>query len=171
MKTYKVVLSITDHDDIGLQEIKNIIENTKYPNHCIDPCVVDISSKYIKWSNDHPLNITSKMKETFWQLFGGSGYIDPNFVNKLLTLKDDEMIEYLYDRVDDALTVHDFKSVDDMLLDVKPELFSTVMLIGFLTITNRAKQKLSNRHELYRKIYDELTRRHPDRVDRLMQGF
>ena len=35
MKAYVVSVLIVDHDNLGEDEIKNIIENTKYPNRCI----------------------------------------------------------------------------------------------------------------------------------------
>lgn len=41
MKAYKVTLLINDHDEVG-DEIKNIIEDQKYPNYCIAPLVMDI---------------------------------------------------------------------------------------------------------------------------------
>jgi len=69
MKAYKVTLLINDHDEVG-DEIKNIIEDQKYPNYCIAPLVMDIQSVDIgEWSDDHPLNKHSTMKEEFNKLF------------------------------------------------------------------------------------------------------
>lgn len=69
MKSYKVTLLINDHDEVG-DEIKNIIEDQKYPNYCIAPYVMDIQSVDIgEWSDDHPLNKHSTMKEEFNKLF------------------------------------------------------------------------------------------------------
>jgi hypothetical protein len=69
MKAYKVTLLINDHDEVG-DEIKDIIENQKYPNYCIAPHVMDIQSVDIgEWSDDHPLNGRSTMKEEFDKIF------------------------------------------------------------------------------------------------------
>ena len=43
-KLYTVILSILDLDELGADGIKDVIENTKYPNYCIDPKVIEISS-------------------------------------------------------------------------------------------------------------------------------
>lgn len=69
MKAYKVTLLINDHDEVG-DEIKDIIENQKYPNYCIAPHVMDIQSADIgEWSDEHPLNKFSTMKEEFNKIF------------------------------------------------------------------------------------------------------
>ncbi len=69
MKAYKVTLLINDHDEVG-DEIKNIIENQHYPNYCIAPYVMDVQSADIgEWSDDHPLNKFSTMKDEFKKLF------------------------------------------------------------------------------------------------------
>ena len=57
MKAYKVELLIIDHDEVGLDGIKEVIENTKYPNYCISPDVKNIVSADIgEWDDEHPLN-------------------------------------------------------------------------------------------------------------------
>jgi hypothetical protein len=64
MKAYKVELLIVDHDEIGPDEMKIVIENTRYPNHCISPDVMDIKSADIgEWSDNHPLNYTNCIAE------------------------------------------------------------------------------------------------------------
>lgn len=69
MKAYKVTLLINDHDEVG-DEIKDIIENQKFPNYCIMPHVMEMQSVDIgEWSDDHPLNKRSTMKEEFDRLF------------------------------------------------------------------------------------------------------
>ncbi len=35
MKAYKVEILIVDHDKVGEEDIKSLIENAKYPNYCI----------------------------------------------------------------------------------------------------------------------------------------
>jgi len=56
MKVYKVELLIIDHDDIGPQAVKDELEVSVYSNHCIHPQVMDIKTKTVKWSDNHPLN-------------------------------------------------------------------------------------------------------------------
>ena len=56
MKAYRLEILVVDHDDVG-DRIKEIIEDQKYPNHCINPMVMDIQSVEIgEWDDDHPLN-------------------------------------------------------------------------------------------------------------------
>lgn len=57
MKAYEITLRIIDFDEIGLAEIQRVLENTKYPNHCIAPRVSTYREAEIgEWSDDHPLN-------------------------------------------------------------------------------------------------------------------
>lgn len=42
MQVHKVTLTIIDFDDLGSEEIKEVIENTHYPNRCISPDVFEI---------------------------------------------------------------------------------------------------------------------------------
>lgn len=70
MKAYKVELLIVDHDNVGLDGIKEVIEDTKYPNYCISPNIMDIEEKDIgEWHDDHPLNLLSKMESEYKKLF------------------------------------------------------------------------------------------------------
>ena len=57
MKVFKVELMIVDYDNIGHDEIRDVLENVKYPNHCISPTVTNIDWRDIgDWHDDHPLN-------------------------------------------------------------------------------------------------------------------
>ena len=72
MKVYKVILSIIDHDELGSEEIKGVLEDTKYPNWCIAPRVHDIKGVDIgEWNDDHPLNHIATEKTEFERLFLG----------------------------------------------------------------------------------------------------
>jgi hypothetical protein len=67
MKAYKVTLTIIDFDHIGEDEIKLVIEDTRYPNRCISPNVVNIESVDIgEWNDNHPLN-NSRTCEAEWK--------------------------------------------------------------------------------------------------------
>lgn len=41
-KVYKVVLIIEDFDELGPDEIKDVIENEQFPNHCMYPQVESV---------------------------------------------------------------------------------------------------------------------------------
>jgi hypothetical protein len=73
MKAYKVEILIVDHDELGAREIKEILENNRYPNHCMSPVVMEITGKDVGDDDDfddHPLNKTATMKEEYKRLFG-----------------------------------------------------------------------------------------------------
>lgn len=57
MKVYKVELLIIDHDEIGEKEIKEILDNGRYPNRCISPEVKWITEADIgEWYSARYLN-------------------------------------------------------------------------------------------------------------------
>lgn len=70
MNAYKVVLTIINMDNVDAEEVKEIIENQRYPNRCISPIVHSIESADIgKWSDDHPLNNTLKSDSEWLKIF------------------------------------------------------------------------------------------------------
>lgn len=69
MKVHKVTLFIADFDDVGAG-IRDIIQDQRYPNHCISPKVVAIDTKEIEWADDHPLNSRQHFQRAFEELFG-----------------------------------------------------------------------------------------------------
>ena len=57
MKAYKIEILVIDHDGVGEEEIKQVLENARYPNRCISPDVKTIKSVDIgEWHDDHQLN-------------------------------------------------------------------------------------------------------------------
>jgi hypothetical protein len=70
MNVYKVELLIIDFDDIGEDAVKNMIENTKYPNHCISPQVKSIQTRQVEWCDAHPLNSSFRADAEYKRLFG-----------------------------------------------------------------------------------------------------
>lgn len=73
MKAYLVTVMVIDHDRIGAKEIGSVIENARYPNHCISPRVMSVLEKGIgRWSDDHPLNQTATWREEAKRLFGSA---------------------------------------------------------------------------------------------------
>lgn len=70
MKAYKVTLLIIDHDELGADEIKVELENTKYANYCISPNVMEVEEAEIgEWDGDHPLNQRDGKVVEFKKLF------------------------------------------------------------------------------------------------------
>lgn len=56
MKAYIAAILIIDHNEVG-DNIKDIIENTRYPNCCINPHVIELVKAEIgEWNDNHPLN-------------------------------------------------------------------------------------------------------------------
>ena len=68
-KIHKVVLMIVDHDDIGAADVVEVLENTRYPNHCIGPHVMHTETREVEWTDDHPLNQRGTSAKTFETLF------------------------------------------------------------------------------------------------------
>ncbi len=69
MKVHKVVLMVVDSDDIGAESVTEVIENARYPNHCIGPNVMSIETTEVEWTDDHPLNRNATLHKAFDQLF------------------------------------------------------------------------------------------------------
>lgn len=70
MKAYKVEILIVDHDRCGADGIKDVIENSRYPNRCISPYVMEIKEAEIgEWHDGHPLNFHSTAPDEYKKLF------------------------------------------------------------------------------------------------------
>lgn len=69
ISVHKVVLCIVDFDEVESKDIIQVIENTKYPNHCIGPKVSKIESREVDWSDEHPLNQKNQWSNAFENLF------------------------------------------------------------------------------------------------------
>ena len=71
MNIHKVVLYILDFDDVGADGVRDVLENTKYPNHCISPDVAVVETRDIgAWSDDHPLNHSDTQMAEYERVFG-----------------------------------------------------------------------------------------------------
>ena len=69
MKAYWVTVLIVDHDEVG-DGLKSVIEDTKYPNRCINPRVIDLLEAEIgEWDDDHLLNTRSADKDAVKQSY------------------------------------------------------------------------------------------------------
>lgn len=71
VKVFKVEILVIDFDGLGAEEVKNTLENTRYPNRCIDPTVMDINEAEVEWSDDHPLNHRDLVKKVYKEIFNG----------------------------------------------------------------------------------------------------
>lgn len=70
-QVHRIVLSVVDLDEVGVEDIKDVIENQKYPNYCIHPEVVSIESANIgEWDDHHPLNRRDTAAGYFAAAFG-----------------------------------------------------------------------------------------------------
>ena len=70
MKAYKVEILIIDFDEIGGEEIQQVLENAHYPNRCIDPHVMEITEADIgEWDDEHPFNRSDTMLNEYERLF------------------------------------------------------------------------------------------------------
>lgn len=69
VKVYKVTMMIVDHDRLGEDELLEVLEHTRYPNHCIAPTVMEIQTREVDWSDEHPLNQLDQQERAFVDLF------------------------------------------------------------------------------------------------------
>lgn len=73
MRVYQLTIRVIDHDDVGAEGIKSVIENARYPNRCIRPEVASVLVRDIgEWSDDHPLNRRSTAEAEWGRLFSES---------------------------------------------------------------------------------------------------
>jgi len=70
-KVHKVELLIINTDNVTEESIITVIENARYPNHCISPSVKHIETREVDWDDDHPLNKSETCEEAYRKLFEG----------------------------------------------------------------------------------------------------
>lgn len=68
-RIYRVEVFIVDHDAIGPEGVKSVLENARYPNRAISPHVVSIDTRNVEWSDDHPLNKRDGWRPAYDELF------------------------------------------------------------------------------------------------------
>ncbi len=70
VKVHRIVIMIVDTDDLGADGCKEVIENTRYPNHCIGPQVMSSETRVVDWNEgDCPINYLDKRDVEFARLF------------------------------------------------------------------------------------------------------
>jgi hypothetical protein len=98
-----------------------------------------------------------------------------NWLNEFYELakinKNDLGMDLLFDNVDEMLCDGKFKEVDDLLETMDLSILNTTLLIGLLSITSAAKNKLKNRASLVQRIEEIFKVTDPERVDRLLKGL
>ncbi len=73
-RVHKIILLVVDFDDLGADGVTQVLESTKYPNHCIHPDVMSIETREVEWDDDHPLNKRDTHESAVEELFRpGSG--------------------------------------------------------------------------------------------------
>jgi hypothetical protein len=70
-QVHKLTVLVVDHDDLGGVDVRDVIEDTRYPNSCIYPQVMSVETRDVEWSDDHPLNKTATQAAAFDELFKG----------------------------------------------------------------------------------------------------
>jgi len=69
-EVHLVELVIVDHDNMGIEEVKTVLENTRYPNHCFGGMSVRRTrTKEVEWYDNHPLNFTDQRDGAVETLF------------------------------------------------------------------------------------------------------
>jgi hypothetical protein len=71
MDVHRVVLLVVDHDRLGQKEVVDVLENARYPNHCMSPSVMRIDTRNLglKWYEHHPINVAATQAQAFKDLF------------------------------------------------------------------------------------------------------
>lgn len=78
-KMHRIVLFVIDHEDIGQNEVKMLIEDNRY----ISPNIKDIRTAEIgEWDDDHKLNKTKATIQDFENYFPELKQQSPDQVNK-----------------------------------------------------------------------------------------
>ena len=72
MKAMKLEVFVIDFDGLGENDVRQAIENARYPNRCISPKVLSVEAKEIgEWSDGHPLNNSKTAPAEIKRIFGG----------------------------------------------------------------------------------------------------
>ena len=69
MEIHKVTIMVADHDELGADGVRSALENSRYPNRCINPQVTSVETVEIEWSDGHALNKFAGWEDEFARLF------------------------------------------------------------------------------------------------------
>lgn len=85
---------------------------------------------------------------------------------------EEALLDLIYDRLDDLLVAGDFDSCDAILAAVEVARLDPVGMVGFLTITLPARERLPSRAALVTRAREALSQRRPqNEVDALLRGL
>lgn len=80
-------------------------------------------------------------------------------------------IDMLFDRVDRMMLDEKFEDVDGLLRIIDVDRLDSNLMVGVLTITQCARERLAERVGALERIEKRLRATDPDRVDELLQGL
>ena len=83
----------------------------------------------------------------------------------------DAAMDLVFDRIDGHLIEGHFESVDDLLAVVDLGALDTNLVVGFLTATLSAADRLPRRVDFVKRAREALARLAPERVERLIAGL
>jgi len=84
----------------------------------------------------------------------------------------EKRLDIIYDVIDDALITGKFNEINQMFTEIKCGEFEATELLGFLTITLMAHDKLSNRGWFYDQCRMELLKSRPlTEVNKMISGL
>jgi hypothetical protein len=102
------------------------------------------------------------------------GFSPAEWITKSMELyqagKKEESLDVIFDTIDEMLLASKFNECDRGLSEIPVEEISNAQLLTVLTATIAAKERLSNRNELVRRVRLELERRGADAF-RLLSGL
>lgn len=73
-KIHKITLLVVDHDGLSADQVREVLEGTRYPNHCIAPRVMGSKTREVEWSDEHPLNSRDTQAAELKAMFDIDGY-------------------------------------------------------------------------------------------------
>ena len=80
-------------------------------------------------------------------------------------------LDVLFDHIDDMLCDGEFQRCDEVIQHIDLERLNTSLLVGVLSITLAAREKLNHRRQVVEAIRKRLEILAPGRVEPLMQGL
>ncbi len=70
MQVHKLIVTVIDFDELGMQSVIDVLTNTRYSNDCIAPHVLSAETRDCgEWSDEHPLNNTKTEAAEIARLF------------------------------------------------------------------------------------------------------
>ena len=94
-----------------------------------------------------------------------------DLLQRLALVTDDELIDLIYGKVDELLCSGKFGDVDAQLTSIPVDSLQVVHLIGLVSITYAARDKLPSWSAFVARVRAHLEVVEPTRVERLLDGF